>query len=686
MFYTTLGAIGLTAEVVKMGFAYNNAMQSANVALNQVIKPQRVLNAELQSLFLIAAKTPFQVKDVTQAFRQMYIGFKPFHVSIGTLNDTILAITDNLSATGRVTPASLTRVSTALTHMANVGHLTGQAVLQLARDGLQLQPALQKELGLTSEQLQNIGKAGIPARDVLMALIKYSKSTPGIAGAAFRQANLTLGGAASSLKDYIAQASGMAIGGASQSTGIFALIQKKITGVNAELGKMSEHGKPVTLLEVATAMDRQLSPNTHILINLFITFSTTLKTVIIFLGVLLKSIQLLLRPLDYMGSLFGANHLAAKALGIGLGILAGFIIIGTTLWGSYRVVVDLVRATMYGLRGAIIAVTAVMKLQDLLLGTEGGVGLISKWRKWANATKTVSTYEGPVVLTGGAARSMEKEVPQNVGALAALSRPLSKVFDAVAASRFAASMGRVSAVFKAGGLRLAIAQLGTEVGALVPLFAGATSAVWLFVAANIEWIWVPLLIGAVIGGLILMYRKWQWFHDLVNHSIWIIQRYWKVFLSFVPGLNVLIGIVEDVGAAWGFFTSAINASIGAIKSVIHWIKKIPSHIPFLGSIMHAIGSAAHWATTSDVHATKRAQGGPVFGGGSVIVGEKGPEIVNLPGGSNVIPNNRLGDVRPIGYSREGGGHDRPIVVQVMLDRKVLAQGVARANQDYAARR
>ena len=42
MFYTTLGAVGLTAEVVKMGFAYDNAMQSANVALSQVIKPQRV--------------------------------------------------------------------------------------------------------------------------------------------------------------------------------------------------------------------------------------------------------------------------------------------------------------------------------------------------------------------------------------------------------------------------------------------------------------------------------------------------------------------------------------------------------------------------------------------------------------------------------------------------------------------
>ena len=33
-----------------------------------------------------------------------------------------------------------------------------------------------------------------------------------------------------------------------------------------------------------------------------------------------------------------------------------------------------------------------------------------------------------------------------------------------------------------------------------------------------------------------------------------------------------------------------------------------------------------------------------FGGGWAMVGEAGPELVNLPGGSNVVPNHQLGSV------------------------------------------
>ena len=39
---------------------------------------------------------------------------------------------------------------------------------------------------------------------------------------------------------------------------------------------------------------------------------------------------------------------------------------------------------------------------------------------------------------------------------------------------------------------------------------------------------------------------------------------------------------------------------------------------------------------------KRAAGGPVTSGGAYLVGELGPEIVNIPGGSNVTPNSALG--------------------------------------------
>ena len=699
LFYTTLGAIGLTGEVIKMGFAYNNAMQSARVALETTIKPTSVLTGELQKLFLIAARTPFQVKDITVAFRQMYIGFKPFHVSLDTLNQTILAITNNLSATGKVTPASLQRVSTALTHMANVGHLTGQAVLQLARDGLQLQPALQKELGITSDQLQNIGKAGIPARDVLMALIKYSQSTPGIANAAFRQANLTLAGSATSLKDYISQAAGGALGGPGGSSGIFGGIQKQIIGVNKQLGKMADAGKPITLLAIAKAMDKQLSPNTHIIINLFLIFTTAIKTVIISLGLLLKAIQLLLRPLDFVLSLFGANHAAAKLLGIGLGLLGAVIIVGTGLWATYRGVADAVKLTLYGVRGAIFAVTAAMKIQDILLGAEGGAGLIGKWRTWATAvkvTKAAEATEAGIILPKSA--QIPTSASKETGAFAMLSRGMFKSGSWIGATKFGVALKAISTEFKSNGLKAGLKMMFSSLVALIPILIGAAGAVWSFTVALLAnpITWIVIAVIALILVLVLLYRKWQWFHDLVNNSARFIKKYWEIFMLGVPIIGWFIVAATEIYKHWSTVVNIFNAVAGAIKSVINWIKRIPAHIPFLSQIAHvftsgvrqdvgAVGGAAHWLTTSNVHAT-RAAGGFTFGGGNVLVGENGPEIVRLPGGANVIPNSRLGDVQSLGLGGQNGGNDRPILVQVMLDRKVLAEGVARANQDYAARR
>ena len=678
MFYTTLGAIALTGEIIKMGFAYDNAMQSASVALGQVIRPQKLLQGELQQLFLIAAKTPFQVKDITVAFRQMFIAFKPFHVGLGTLNQTILAITNNLSATGKVTPASLNRVSTALAHMANVGHLTGQAVLQLARDGLQLQPALQKELHLTSDQLANIGKAGIPARDVLMALIKYSQSTPGIANAAFRQANLTLAGSATSLKDYISQAAGGALGGPGGTGGIFGYIQKQIVGINKELGKMSAGGKAVTLTDIAMAMDKQLTPQTHIILNLFIAFSTAIHTVGFMLGALFKTIQLILRPLDLLASLFGANHFAAKALGVALGVMLTVVITGTTIWGAYRVAVDAAKLAQYGLGRAIAATTTLQKAQDILMGGGSGAGLIAKWRKWATLEKTVNrvpVWKQPMATTFGRG-SYEKDFA-NTGIFARASRGI---------------LGK-------GGLKEGMKSLGSAMKGIIPLFASLIVESYAFFVANLWWFIFVLAIIAVIAALVLLYRKWQWFHDAVNNTARFVKKYWEIFMLGVPIIGWMIVALTEVIRHWNTFENVIMSVVDAIKSLIDWIKKIPSKIPgwnwisklvtvpahALGAAGGAIGSFGHWLTTSNVHAT-RAKGGYTFGQGNVLVGENGPEVVNLPGGSNVIPNGQLGSVSPVNWSGGGGANDRPILVQVMLDRKVLAEGVARANQDYAARR
>ena len=48
-----------------------------------------------------------------------------------------------------------------------------------------------------------------------------------------------------------------------------------------------------------------------------------------------------------------------------------------------------------------------------------------------------------------------------------------------------------------------------------------------------------------------------------------------------------------------------------------------------------------------------------FRGGLALVGERGPELVNLPRGSDVIPNVRGGG----GGSRGGGGNSLTVIIE-----------------------
>jgi len=230
LFYGTLAATGAAAAVLKLGLSYENAMQSATVALRPVYKGHLpALQKELRKLFQIAAVTPFTFKDTTQAFRTMYAAFHPLGITAEETNNTILAMTDALSYAGKVTPANLNRVSVALQHMMYLGRPTGQVILQLARDGLPIYSALHKELGLNADQMKNISGSGITAVQVLRALNKYVETTPGFAGAAIKQANYTLFGALTTFRDLISQASGRSEHGLFQGlTDIFGKINKQL--------------------------------------------------------------------------------------------------------------------------------------------------------------------------------------------------------------------------------------------------------------------------------------------------------------------------------------------------------------------------------------------------------------------------------------------------------------------------
>lgn len=327
-FYTTLAFTALTASVIRMGFAFNSAMQEAEAALSPVLGHTTILREEMNRLWTLAAITPFQFKDVTTAFRVMFASFRDLGISAAFVNTTIESVTDALSYAGNVTPQKLNRVSTALQHMALVGRPVGQTVLQLNRLGVPFTAALRHQLGLTSDQIQNIGESGVTAKQAIQALNTYIEQNPLYKGAALRMQQQTLFGAWSTFKDLVSQAAG------TSTKGVFGGLFQALLDINKQLASFytGTSQQTLTITKLARIIDSALSPRTHIIINLFTLFATVIKTVFTYFYVLFRAIGAINGALDRLGDTLGVSNAAVKILGVYLGIV-------TSLWLTGRVAV-----------------------------------------------------------------------------------------------------------------------------------------------------------------------------------------------------------------------------------------------------------------------------------------------------------------------------------------------------------
>lgn len=313
VFYTTLGTLALIGEVVKLGFSYNSTMQQARVAFSGFLPSAKAVNDELHQLYILAARTPFQFSDIVIATRRIL----PFTHNLKLTNNTVKAILDSLSAIGVLTPAALNRASLALAHMFAIGRLTGQILYQLSRDNIPMQKALQDQYHMTGLQIRQMVASGlVTAQQAARALFKEMQM-PGYKNAALNQATKTLQGAWSTFKDILSMAS------ATSTAGIFGGLQSALKRIDINLLARMGTRATVSITDVANAIDSTLSPSTHIIINLFYLFDYALKSTIATLYVFIKAIQILLIPLNTLGSLFGINKMAMKTLGVVLGILVG---------------------------------------------------------------------------------------------------------------------------------------------------------------------------------------------------------------------------------------------------------------------------------------------------------------------------------------------------------------------------
>lgn len=128
------------------------------------------------------------------------------------------------------------------------------------------------------------------------------------------------------------------------------------------------------------------------------------------------------------------------------------------------------------------------------------------------------------------------------------------------------------------------------------------------------------------------------------------------------------GIKNAISSAVGFVSSKLQSILSLIRKVIGEVTSLPSKIASpVTSIASKIGGFAGGLVS------KFATGGTQPRAGLALVGERGPEIVHLPGGATVTP------IPAPAALTGGGGGRRPIVVQTFLEKRMIGQAVA----DYA---
>lgn len=188
-----------------------------------------------------------------------------------------------------------------------------------------------------------------------------------------------------------------------------------------------------------------------------------------------------------------------------------------------------------------------------------------------------------------------------------------------------------------------------DVGEALAMGLGVVLGVSTAVAAGIL-----ILIGAVLI-VAFIFRKQLW--GAVKFVVNILKD--GFVLAIKGGITVLKFL-------WNVFKALANI----VKKVIGFFGHLGGNLLHAGG--HMLGSVFH-SLTSWIPGL--AAGGSITGSGLTLVGENGPEILNLPRGSTVVPleGNAMSSLR----AGLGGGGGISLTANVLLDSKVVATSVSK---------
>jgi hypothetical protein len=172
--------------------------------------------------------------------------------------------------------------------------------------------------------------------------------------------------------------------------------------------------------------------------------------------------------------------------------------------------------------------------------------------------------------------------------------------------------------------------------------------------------WWPLIVGIFTGPIGLVIALFIKFHDQILQKV---TDVWN-FIKSIPG--------KIVDLFTGAASSIVNAITQPFKDAWHWISNLQIHLKWTH-----IGPVK---VPSGVSVSSAQHGG--IRSGLTLVGEAGPELVNLPAGSRVQPHTSTS----VGSVQQTDKVMPPFVISVQIQRQEIARAVGKYTTDRLARR
>lgn len=163
----TLAVGAMAAGVVGFGLKFNASMQQNQVAFTHFLGSAQLATAYLDKLYDLAAVTPFEFQDLTEATKKLIA----FGYSADGAYRTMVDIGDAAAGLG-VSKEGIDRMTLAFGQMQTNGRILGGELRQLAEVGINARKYLQEAFHLTPDQMANIGRLHIPAKLGIEAILQ----------------------------------------------------------------------------------------------------------------------------------------------------------------------------------------------------------------------------------------------------------------------------------------------------------------------------------------------------------------------------------------------------------------------------------------------------------------------------------------------------------------------------------